>query len=239
MAEERSLGGEVTSGVRSIFERIGEFFHIFDLSFFVGGAMTFGAFAFIYIKMNYPRQFPFAPWVGVLALIIACYVCGLIAFAIGRELSRLVFRRQMLEIVLERALAAHNLSGEIINSYKEGVGKGLWWLYIRMWSEMAHEKSAPFVQHHLMRYWAMAATYDGVAFSFIVWACVLIAVQFSSVAPEPISNGVGITGAALCICTAVFAFRRGADYYEYQIEDLVAHFAVARCGLTPTVASQK
>lgn len=232
MAEEKSSGGEITSGLRSIFERVGEFFHIFDLSFFVSGSMMFGALAFVYILMKKPRQFPFDPWVGVLALIIVCYICGLVAFAIGRELSGRTFRRQTLQRILPIALAAHNLSDENITWYTSD-NQRLWRLYIRMWSEIAHSGSAPVILHHLMRYWAMAATYDGVAFSFIVWAVALIAVQCSSIAPEPVGHGVGTIGALLCVCAAFFAFKRGASYYEYQIEDVVAHFAVARGSLSP------
>jgi hypothetical protein len=233
MSEEKSSGGDISGGLRSIFERVGEFFHIFDLSFFVAGAMTFGALAFVYIVMKKPRYFPFDPWVGIFAIIIACYVCGLIAFAVGREVSGLTFRRSTLQRTLPLALMAHNLKDEIITSYIAGERSRLWWLYIRMWSEIAHEKSAPVVLHHLMRYWAMAATYDGVAFSFIVWAFALVAVQFRLIAPEPIGHGVGTVGALLCACAAFFAFKRGASYYEYQIEDVVAHFVVARHRLTP------
>lgn len=239
MAEKESMSSEIASGLRSIFERVGEFFHIFDLSFFVSGAMTFGALAFVYLQMKYPCQFPFAPWVGTLALIVASYVCGLIAFAVGRELSGRTFRRHTLHRTLPLAIEAHNLTDEIITSYTAGEQPRLWWLYIRMWSEIAHEKSPPAIAHHLRRYWVMAATYDGVAFSFIVWASALIAVQFNSIAPEPVDHVVGTVGALLSACAAFFAFRRGANYYEYQIEDVVAHFAVSRHSLTQLVASPK
>jgi hypothetical protein len=239
MPEEGSSGKEIASGLRSIFERIGEFFHIFDLSFFVAGVMTFGALVFVYIVMKKPRQFPFEPWVGVVALIVASYVCGLIAFSVGRELSGRTFRRRILHRILPRALEAHNLSTESITLYTAGEHPRFWWLYIRMWSEITHEKSAPLVLHHLMRYWAMAATYDSVGFSFLVWAFVLIVVQFKYVAPNPIGHGIGSIGALLCACAAYFAFRRGADYYEYQIEDVVAHFAVMRGRLSNELANVK
>ena len=232
MEEEKSAGGDIATGLRSIFERVGEFFHIFDLSFFVSGTMTFGALAFVYLQMRYPRSFLFPSWIAVMALIVACYVCGLIAFAVGREISGQSFRRRTLERILPDALSAHNLGDSIIASYTSNGETGLWRLYIRMWSEIAHEKSAPVVIHHLMRYWAMAATYDGVAFSFIVWAAALIAVQFKAIAPEPVGHLTGTVSALLCACAALFAFRRGASYYEYQIEDVVAHFAVERHSLT-------
>jgi len=229
--DEKSVSEEVGSGLRSILERIGEFFHIFDLSFFVAGVMTFAALAFLYIMMKMPHEFPFAPWVGVVAFVVGSYVCGLIAFTVGRELNGVAFRRRILQRILPQAMAAHNLTGKNIAPYMNAEQSRFWWLYIRMWSEIAHEKSAPLVLHHLMRYWAMAATYDGIGFGFLVWATALVAVQFEYVSPNPISHSIGTTGALLCICASYFSFRRGADYYEYQIEDVVAHFAVAQGSL--------
>ena len=130
---------------------------------------------------------------------------------------------------------AHHLHEET-TAYTHTEPPRLWWLYIRMWSEVAHDRSAPLVLQHLMRYWAMAATYDAVAFSFLVWAMVLTAAHFHSVAPKPIGLGVTIAGVAACLLAAFFSFRRGADYYEYQIEDVVAHFAVLRASLIASPA---
>jgi hypothetical protein len=84
------------------------------------------------------------------------------------------------------------------------------------------------VLQHLMRYWAMSATYDGVAFSFLVWAVVIVAVQFPAVAPHPTGQLLGISACVAAVSAACFAFRRGAVYFEYQIEDVVAHFAVSK-----------
>lgn len=227
MSEGRSLTGEVAGGVRSVLDRVGEFFHIFDLSFFVGGAMTFGALAFVYVQMGYPQHFPFAPWVGVLAVVVACYVCGLLAFAVGRELSALTVRSRTLRETMSAALTAHELS-EVVAIKKYTGDEGPLRLYIRMWSEVIHERSAPAVTHHLMRYWAMSATYDGVAFAFLVWAVALIFPMFPPAPRRPIDYCAGVAGVLLCLLAARFAFRRGAVYYKYQIEDLVAHFAVSR-----------
>src|SRR5690349_14649231 len=117
MAEEKSPSGEIASGLRSIFERVGEFVNIFDMSFFVAGVMTFGALVFVYVLMKKPREFPFEPWVGVITFVVATYVCGLVAFSVGRELSGRTFRRRTLHRILPRALAAHNLTGENIAPY--------------------------------------------------------------------------------------------------------------------------
>src|SRR5688500_1477710 len=97
MTEESSRVGEVTEGFRTIFERIGEFFHLFDLSFLVSGASTFAALTVFYLRVGGPTVFPFASWVGGLALIIGCYICGLMSFAIGRVINGAAFRRSVLK----------------------------------------------------------------------------------------------------------------------------------------------
>lgn len=228
MSNASSVGGDVASGVRSVFDRVAEFFHIFDLSFFVAGASSVGALSFLYLMMQKPRVFPFPPWVGVMALIIACYICGLIAFAVGRAMSGRWFRRRTLYQTLPRALDAHGLDEQNIAVYRNSKPPGLWWLYLRMWSEVAHDNTAPLVVRHLMRYWAMAAIYDAVAFSFLLWGFVFLAAQSTHVVPSPLSAQLGLSCAAASMAAAVFAFQRGAVYYEYQIEDVVAYFAVAR-----------
>jgi hypothetical protein len=86
--------------------------------------------------------------------------------------------------------------------------------------DSVHDKSAPFVLHHLIRYWAISATYDSVAFSFVVLAIALVAVQFNSVAPEPLDHGVGSVGALLCMCAALCALRRGASSTNIKSEML-------------------
>jgi hypothetical protein len=219
VAEERSVTGELASGMRSILERVGEFFHVFDLSYFVGGASTFGALGFLYLEMGKPMVFPFAPWVGGLALILACYVCGLVAFAAGRWINNRLFRRRKLDVTLPAALSGHRLTDEeTIKSYLTGEPPDRWWLYQRMWSEIAHKRSARAVLDHLMRSWAIAATYDAVAFSFVVWAAAAAAG----------GTVLSIVGAAACLVASLFAFHRGAEHYKDQIQVAVAHFAVVR-----------
>jgi hypothetical protein len=222
VAEETNVTGEFASGMRSIVERVGEFLHVFDLSFFVAGAPTFGALAFVYLEMGKPRVFPFAPWVGGLALILACYVCGMVAFAAGRMINSGCFRRRRtLSESLCEALRGHRLTSEVIAAYlsnQPGEQPDFWWLHQRMQSEVAQVRSAQVVRQHLMRSWAMAATYDGVAFSFLVWA---VGVVFTERSIFGAVAFVAFLGAA-CV-----ALKRGAQYYKDQIQVAVAYFAVA------------
>ena len=71
----------------------------------------------------------------------------------------------------------------------------------------------------------------------LVWASALFAMQFGFITPEPIGHGVSTVGTLFCVAAAFFSFRRGASYYEYQIEDVVAHFAVMRHRLTTQAVS--
>jgi hypothetical protein len=44
----------------------------------------------------------------------------------------------------------------------------------------------------------------------------------------PISRTLGFTAAVIFITLALAAFRRGASFFQYQVEDLVAGLAARR-----------
>jgi hypothetical protein len=119
------------------------------------------------------------------------------------------------------ALRGHNLKSEIITAYLSNQHEhapDFWWLYQRMQSEIAQERSTQVVRQHLMHSWAMAATYDGVAFSFLLWA---LGVAFTE------RSIFGAVACMACLGASCVAFKRGAQYYTDQIQVAVAYFAVA------------
>jgi hypothetical protein len=235
MPDDKKPTEEIAQGLRSIFDRIGEFFHLFDLSFLVSGASTFAAAAFFYIRAGYSREFPFAQWVGVCAVIIGSYICGLLAFAAGRWLNGNIFRRTLLERRLPEAINIHALSSQTISSYlgQKPERARVWRLYIRMWSEIAQSQSGSVTFQHLSRYWVMAATYDGVGFSLLLWGCVLLLAGCKFFVQNPLSAGLSIFGALVAGLLALVAFKRAADYYEYQIEDVGASISAAQQKVVP------
>jgi hypothetical protein len=231
VAEDKSTPQEAVQGLRSVFERVGEFFHLFDLSFFVSGSVLFGAFAFLYIKLQLSRAFPFADWVAVAALILGVYVCGLLAFAGGRLLNGKLFRRPVLHYTLLEAIELHDLESGVIKAYLGDRSiRRVWRLYIRMWAEVAHRQPTSVAYHHLSRYWVMAATYDGVGFALFVWAIIVFSSQFAMV-PSPLSPWLANIGAVLLVGAGILALKRGAAYYEYQVEDVVAELATIKSPL--------
>jgi|GEM_PF-3276474 len=223
MSEKKLFGDDLTTGLGTIFSRIGEFFHIFDLSYVIAGAITFCAFLFLYVELGLmiPSWFPFKKWEGVAIIIVSCYVCGLVAYASGRILSDMLYRDKRLGCILEEVLKAHGLNEiEQISKYCER--KKYKHLYTRMWCEMVYniseDKSIQYYYQNLIRYWAMTATYDGVAFAFIVWTLVLM-------------NMCYYFWSAVSLVAAFIAFRGGYKYYEKQIEDVVAYYAMKRMPL--------
>src|ERR1044072_5292369 len=225
MTDTKRLIDETAQGLKSVLGRLGEFFHILDLSFFVAGAVSVGALSFLFVKLGLVGTFPFAPWVAGLSLIIACYVCGLICFSVGRPINRLLFRHRVLKSLMRQSIEVHQLTFSWIPIYLQTGDRELWRLYIRLWQELAAKHARGVAYSHLSRYWAMAATYDSLAVSLLLWAGVLSFVgAFGS--PPP-SAGQTIVAVAILIASAWAALSQGAKYYEFQVEDLVAALAVA------------
>jgi hypothetical protein len=229
MAEDKGAAKEAAEGLRSVLERIGEFFHIFDLSFFVAGASTFAALVVLYLRMDTPRSFPFADWVGAVALVLACYICGLMAFTIGRYINGRLFRRRIIAKKFELALRQHEVTSPVIERYLTAEPKPrVWRLYIRMWQDLAATRSKTVAFSHLSRYWVMAATYDGLGASFIAWSLVSLLMIFPTVVATPLKRPIGLVAAALFALLATMSFKQAADFYESQIEDLVASLAASK-----------
>ena len=79
----------------------------------------------------------------------------------------------------------------------------------------------------------MAATYDGLAVSFAAWAGVSILATFPEVAATPIPREWGWALLLGFLLMSIAALRQGANYYRYQIQDLVAAFSAATSPMMP------
>ncbi|MCH9647566.1 MAG: hypothetical protein K0U98_04960 [Deltaproteobacteria bacterium] len=239
MSEKKGVVDEAASGVAVMFGRLGEFFHIFDLSFFVAGASTVGALLFLGWRSasSTVADLPLLVWLsGIpsgwragLALMIACYICGLATFSLGRALNGQLFRRQVLQKTLTQALKGQQLKGPIVANFLDGKAPKQfprWRLYIRLWQQLAANHSQSVAFTHLSRYWAMAATYDGVAASLLVWAMVVSPI--TGLGLRPFQLWPSVAAMVALACGALLCFRQGGKYYEFQIEDLVAALAVMK-----------
>ncbi|KIG16239.1 hypothetical protein DB30_04851 [Enhygromyxa salina] len=242
---------EVAKAVKPLFDKFIDFFDIFDLSFFVSGATFVAAIAWAGLTPDLAQLLGFEPtesggWlvtgqmpgITVVALILASYVSGMSAFAVGRFIRKWVFRakdwivgaprhRHSLFDDLERhGVLIRRLSGHGFRVNPEfdripwlkrylidgGEGKEPA-LYVRMWAEIRQrERFAPSFSL-LRRYWVSAATLDGLFVAFCTWG-VLLALKDHTVH--------GWFPCAATLCGAVFCLREAQRYGVFQREELVA-----------------
>lgn len=220
--EEVDFSKEVTGGIRSVFDRIGEFFNLFDLSFFVSGAATFAAVVYWFLQQETKLALAQLPqWVYVVGLAIACYICGLLSFASGRFVTAWFRRKQLLALVKD-TLAGHGIQvGAYVDDNKHVR------LYERLWVEVRQQQKHVISFSLLRRYWVMAATYDGVAISCLVWTVVLVA-------EPPIQGTSSLANFLLPVVTlgsALVSFYQGYSYFKYQVFELIATIAASKRSL--------
>jgi hypothetical protein len=235
MAEDKTSDAtkQIGEGLKSILERIGGFFDIFDLSFFVAGATAFAAVAYWGWRANFSMPAISPTWVFGAGLIMACYVAGLVCFACGRWL-RMGWRRRKSDDefadLFERVLAGHGLYGvqEFTDYTNRTDYRGVWRLSVRLWAEVRVSKALAPSFALLNRYWVMAATYDGLAMALVVWACVCMICAFGVAGAKPLDKRLAIPLALLLLVFAAACSREASRYNRFQAEELVASIAAKR-----------
>jgi hypothetical protein len=217
---------ELGQALKIIFEKLAAFFDIFDLSFFVSGAVALGAIVFWIAEFKIP-VLQVERWLLVSILILGSYASGLICFAAARFIRQTLIR-QPTDDQLSTILAAHGLSeSKAVQNYLQRPHRlrGQWRLYIRFWSDLRGVPDMAGPLNFLNRYWVMAATYDGVAFALIVWFIVLADCLLRHKI-QPI-----LETAALLIIIALLSvacFHEASRYMHHQIENLVATIAAIK-----------
>jgi hypothetical protein len=75
---------ELGEALKAIFDKIGLFLDLFDLSFFISGGVAAGAgWTWLHHSHRLPT-FHSVAWIRVLAIIVGVYATGLIRFCVGR-----------------------------------------------------------------------------------------------------------------------------------------------------------
>jgi hypothetical protein len=224
---------EIGEGLKSILERIADFFDIFDLSFLVSGVTT--AAALSYWAWRADMQLPPVPtgWMAAVGLIITGYVLGLICFALGRwlrtgwrsRISERSFYNRFIFILDGHGLRTLPPFSEYLERKD---AQGDWRLYVRMWAELRLSPSLAPSFSLLRRYWVMAATYDGVAVALCVWVVICVLCAFGIGGARPINKWLALPLTVALIVSAVACSREAGRYVNYQVEELVASIAAKR-----------
>lgn len=231
---------EVGEALKLIFGKIGDFFDIFDLSFFVSGVVLVSAIYVWAMLAGFDLSKLLIGKTSIIIIIIgilACYVSGLVCFASGRWLrmwlipkfSRVtnqeLFDQQFLAI-----LKGHGLDNEFpFSDYiKRKEYRGLWRLYVLLWADIRHTSSVEPSLQLLKRYWVMAATYDGVSVAIIVWGALSFSVAFGfgnvAQVPQVLLVALGV----ILLLLAASCLREAGRYVAYQVEEVVASIVSAR-----------
>ena len=129
---------ELADALKSVFDKLGQFLDLFDLSFLISGAVTTGAVAFWCHKSGYSLSFQLEGWLFVFALVLAFYIAGLVNFALGRWPRTGAKSNKSFEPLFERILKAHGLNDDpTFKDYLQRTAeRGAWRLYVRLWAEV-------------------------------------------------------------------------------------------------------
>lgn len=227
-----NLDNSLSQGLGSILNGISGFFHIFDLPFFVSGIVISSSVAIFTVNTeNYSAlTIPFPEWVSGIIFLVITYVFGLIAFALGRKINDICFRKDTLKAGFQRLLESHHLTElETVKKYSETDSH--WHLYARFWQELVHYKENKIALKHITRYWALAALFDSLATSFLIVALLFVASSCPLILEPLIKYYVSIPLAILSFLISVLCLWQGAKFFEYQIVDLIATIATAKSHL--------
>ncbi len=231
---------EVAAAVKPLLNKFIDFFDIFDLSFVVAGATFTAALAWDRRTqaLNIPELVE-APWLRVVALILAAYISGMTCFAVGRlvrtKLTKLFNRPPPIAVLFDHLLR-HGAIQRIdtpqgekqrftvddkdripwLARYVEGPGGGNpEALYVRMWAEVRQQERLASSFSLMRRYWVSAATLDGLFVALLTWAYFLLPTG-------DVPARVGWVPSLFAGVGAVFCLWEARRYAKYQLEELVA-----------------
>jgi hypothetical protein len=230
MAAEKGGLSTLAEGIGSILAQFGQFFHIFDLSFFVSGATAFAALILGHHLSGYefPGQVP--PWFDIAVIVLGSYVFGVVTFATGRLLRNSSQSRTSLEKWLPQVITDFGLESELT---KRLTGRGdraaAYRLYSWMWADLRDHDSSSESYRLLNRYWVTAAMYDGLVVAFLVWAglAIFCALGFGGHFSWQRSALFFATAALFCAASRV-CYREADRNFEYQVVELSATLAAKK-----------
>jgi hypothetical protein len=224
---------ELAEAIRSIFEKVADFFDIFDLSFLVSGITALTAVLFWPPVRSLARLQITSTSAKFLLFLVGSYVAGLCCFAAGRSLRmgrRGPARFGRFDDLIFSILQAHGLvQFQPFSDYiRRAEDRGIWRLYIRLWAE-ARKKLHPSPTLSLLnRYWVLAATYDGVSVALLAWVALVIVWMIGMGFPEALTPWVGVPVVVGITLLAIACSREAGRYVHYQAEELIASIAAAR-----------
>ncbi len=221
---------EFGEALRIVFEKISSFFDLFDLSFFISGAVVLGMVAYwLHLNGDLPSGDE-AGVIPVVGFVFGAYVIGLVVFAVSRFVRGRIERWRKIDRYGKNfwvLVKAHGLEDEPPLRGQPQGRNGLN-LYAQLWAELRETDSLAETYALVRRYWVLAATCDGLAGAFVAWGGLCVCRIFGWGVPEsgaPVGNALLL---ALCLAGAFFCGREAERYTNYQTDEVLATIAFHR-----------
>lgn len=210
------------------------------MSFFVSGVATVLCI-FIWIDIRgIEVEYSYDGSLRIILIALICYIAGLITFAAGRwirmgfggwlmsKFGKKLNRHDSFDENFIRVIKGHGLeSSPLFKKYLDRTEvRGIWRLYVKLWAEIRRDEKYSNSLSFLKRYWVMAATYDGLASTFIITLLLSIESWVGVVADPSIDNHL-LGSFIVVIQFAIFlaCLREANRYVKYQVEEVVATIA--------------
>lgn len=226
----------ITDAAGKFADRIAELLDVFDLSFFVSGAVALGALVWgarleglLAAKTDAKGEtLAFVDSLSgetIFAAVIMAYALGLVCHAIGRHARRLPGLTNLgrdTGAVVQDAMRYHDLPKRIEAIVDAPRGDpaqpnaAYSHIYTRLW---VHIRTEPELKESFAlakRYWILGATFDGLAVAIVPWLWPL------SYDASPLRLGLVVVGV---VAASIFCVRQALQYREYQAGELVASAA--------------
>jgi len=198
---------------------------LFDLSFLISGASLLPLLAIVGVNLSLST----GGLAAAVAALVASAVAGMVLFALGRflrtrmlanvwPLSRLDYRGLGFNGLLADSIARHGLDTDpaVVAAADEPAR-----VYVRWWAELREDSRVRESYSLIRRYWVLAATYDGLGASALVWAMFL---GLGNLRGSPLTA----TLAVVPVLASYVCFREATRFGNHQVEELCATIAYLR-----------
>lgn len=226
---------ELVKELKPVFQKIADFFDLFDLSFMVSGVATSSAIVFY---LMYSRTIDLTKYISsingfmVFILVVVVYIIGLVSWSFGKIFHK--WKRGKIYGDVYNQFLLNNASGsKLLGAYlgkvaqkddkydEESLKKSMEKLYGMLWVKIRDSQKVPDSFSLLKRYWVQTATFEGLIFSAFVWLVLILLLTFYC---SLIPTLIGLFFAVLCIISGFVVMREAGNYREYQLSELVQTF---------------
>ena len=227
-------------GLSKLFDSIGGALSIFDFSFFISGSITLSILLtdicahFGVSWFDVPKAWP--GWIGVVVLLMAIYICGLIAWMLGRDL-----RAGFLPSVDDGTdnSRAENDFIRVYDKYAENLEmatdttiphfKNKADIYSYMWIRLDSIKGNVNVKNRLNycnRMWVMRAMFEGLLFAWLLAIVVLADLTLTCNLLNSVNFVYLIILFLFLVMLMYFSAKRATAYAHDQVKEIVIAYKI-------------